>query len=206
MIKFVIVLLLLTGCTLAPKKSAPLAIYDFGLQSPAEHHDPISFNASILVADVTAPVWLNNQAIPYRLAYHDPARIYAYAHSRWAASPAKLLTWRIKDSLATRINKGAIDSRYGLKADYALLIELEEFTQVFDHPNKSRAIVRLRASLIERSTRLLLNQQIFLIEQDTPTPDAAGAVTALISASDTLSSELIEWLIDNLAAKISANK
>lgn len=206
MIKFVIALLLLAGCTLAPQKNAPMAVYDFGLQPSAEQARSIPLDASILVADITAPVWLDNQTIPYRLAYHDPARIYAYARSRWAASPAKLLTRRIKDSLAIRSRKGIIGSHDGLKADYALLIELEEFTQVFDQPDKSRAIVRLRASLIERSARQLLTQRKFSIEQDTATADAAGAVSALIAASDALSGELIEWLINNLARENSARK
>ncbi|MEO6824040.1 MAG: hypothetical protein ABI167_04810 [Nitrosospira sp.] len=40
----------------------------------------------------------------------------------------------------------------------ALRLELEEFTQVFDTADRSRPVVRLRASLIKRSTRLLLAQ------------------------------------------------
>lgn len=204
MIKFVIVFLLLAGCTLTPKQNLPMAIYDLGLQQSTEHHSSIPFNTSILVADVTAPIWLDNQAIQYRLTYHDPARSYAYANSRWAASPARLLTRRIKDYLVT--HQGITSSHDGLKTDYALLTELEEFTQVFDHPDNSRVIIRLRASLIERNTRMLLAQEKFSSIQEAPSADAAGAVAALISASDTISNELIKWLIDNLAEKNSVKK
>lgn len=207
MIKLVIIFtLLLAGCTLTPKKNVQMAIYDFGLQSSAAHNRSNLLPGKILVADITAPVWLDNQSIQYRLVYHDPARIYTYANSRWAASPARLLTRRIKDSLLTRTQKGIVSSQNALKADHALLIELEEFIQVFEQPDKSRAIIRLRASLIERNARQLLTQRKFSIEQDTSTADAAGAVSAMILASDTLANELIAWLIDNLAEINSANK
>lgn len=204
MIKLVIVFLLLAGCTLTPQKNSPVAVYDFGLQRPAEHSNLTPFNTSIFVADINAPIWLDNPAIQYRLAYHDPARSYAYANSRWTASPAKLLTRRIKDYLVTR--QGIISSHDGVKADYTLFIELEEFTQVFDQPDNSRAIIRLRASLIERNSRLLLTQENFSSEQVTPSADAAGAVAALISASDTASDKLGKWLGDYLAKKNSLPK
>ncbi len=199
MIKFVIVFLLLAGCTLTPQKNSPPTVYDFGLQRPAEHSNLTPFNTSIFVAEINAPIWLDNSAIQYRLAYHDPARSYAYANSRWAASPAKLLTRRIKDHLVTR--NGIISSHDGLKADYALYIELVEFTQVFDKPDNSLAIIRLRASLIERNSRLLLAQENFSSEQVAPSADAAGAVAALISASDTVSDKLSQWLIPFLNQK-----
>lgn len=204
MIKIVIMLLLLAGCTLAPKKNNPMAVYDFGVQQSIEQNSSPSFNASILVANVTAPIWLDNQAIHYRLGYHDPTRSYTYANSRWVASPAKMLTRRIKDYLVTHTRKGVISSHEALKADYALHIELEEFTQVFDHPENSRVIVRMRASLIDRSARQLITQREFSSEQNTPTADAAGAITALISASDTVLKELLEWLKANFPEKHSA--
>lgn len=204
MIKLVIVFLLLTGCTLTPQKNSPVAVYDFGIQHPAEHSNLAPFNTSIFVADINAPVWLDNPAIQYRLAYHDPARSYAYANSRWAASPAKLLTRRIKDYLVTR--QGIISSHDGVKANYTLLIELEEFTQVFDQPDYSRAIIRLRASLIERNSRLLLAQENFSSVQVTPSADAAGAVAALVSVSDAASDKLGKWLGDYLTKKNSLPK
>lgn len=199
MIKFVIVFLLLAGCTLAPTRNSPVAVYDFGLPRSANPGNPAPFDASIFIADITAPVWLDNQAMHYRLVYHDPARSFAYANSRWAASPAKLLTGRIKDNLVSR--RGIITSHDGLKADYALSMELEEFTQVFDQPDTSRVIIRLRASLIKRNKRLLLAQQSFSNEQVTPSADAAGGVAALISASDRVSDELSTWLSDQLTER-----
>ena len=84
-----------------------------------------------------------------------------------------------------------------------MLIELEEFTQVFDQPEQSRAVIRLRASLIKRSTRQLLAQSPFTIERNTPSADAAGAVATLISASDAMAAVLIDWLIEHQTLKAS---
>ena len=204
MIKFVIVLLLLAGCTLAPKKNTPMAVYDLSMQQSIEPNSSPSINASILVANVTAPIWLDNHEIHYRLAYHDPSRSYTYANSRWVASPAKMFTQRIKGYLATRTQKGIVSNHDALKADYALHIELAEFTQVFDHLENSRVIVRMRASLIDRSARQMIAQREFASEQNTATADAAGAVKALISASDTVLNELLQWLNANLLEKHSA--
>ena len=80
----------------------------------------------------------------------------------------------------------------GVRAGHMLRLELEEFSQVFDTPDKSRAVLRLRASLIRQ--RGVVAQQGFNIEHAADTPNAAGGVRALIAASDAASEELIDWL------------
>ncbi|MEE8618399.1 MAG: hypothetical protein V3S86_03930, partial [Nitrosomonadaceae bacterium] len=75
----------------------------------------------------------------------------------------------------------------------------EEFSQVFDAVDKSHVVIRLRASLIHRSSRLLRAQRNFSMEQATPTANAAGAVQALTESSDKLIENLIDWLAEKLA-------
>lgn len=193
---------LLTGCVFSGNKPASLALYDLGLRTVTKPTAVAPIQASILMTEITAPVWLTSPAMQYRLAYHDPARIYHYAHSRWATPPAKLLTRRIQDDLSQLTRKGVISNHEGLKSDYALHLELEEFTQVFDQPQSSRAIIRLRANLVERTTRQLLSQHKFSAEQATATADAAGAVAALIQLSDQVSGELMQWLASQLTEPI----
>lgn len=199
----ILAIMLLAGCA-APRTQIPTAIYDFGLERPSvasSAADPSSgglrLSASLLVA-ATSLAWLDNPAIQYRLLYHDPARSYTYASSRWAAAPATLLTQRIKDRIAGINNDGVASTSDGVRTDYALRIELEEFTQMFDTPHESRAVIKLRASLIERGTRSLLAQRSFSIEQAAPAANAAGAVRALIEASDKLIENLIDWLAEKL--------
>ena len=205
MIKFLFPLLaamLLAGCA-TPRTQTPTAIYDFGLERPSiasgvsDTSSQPRLSASLLVAG-TSPAWLDNPAIQYRLVYHDPARSYTYASSRWAAAPATLLTQRIKGRIAGVNNDGVVSASDGARADYALRLELEEFTQVFDTPHQSRAVIRLRASLLERGTRSLIAQRGFSIEEMAPSPNAAGAVHALTEASDRLIGQLISWLASEL--------
>ena len=125
MIKFlfpVLAVLLLAGCA-TPRAQTPTAVYDFGLERPFiasgaadTSSSPPQLFASLLVA-ATSPTWLDNPAIQYRLAYHDPARSYTYASSRWAAAHATLLTQRVKGYIASVSNKGVVSAGDGVRAD-----------------------------------------------------------------------------------------
>lgn len=202
--------MLLAGCTSAGTK-VPVAVYDLGLP-PSQSSAALSAGTSgasasaagllagsVLVAESAASPWLDNQGIHYRLGYHDTARLYAYANSRWAAAPATLLGRRIKGLIASRSGTGVISTQDGIPADYALRIDLEEFSQVFDAPDRSRVIIRLRASLIDRRTRSLSFQQYFEGGQAASTADAPGAVHALAAVSDRLTGEVVDWVARKLA-------
>jgi cholesterol transport system auxiliary component len=194
-------IVLLTGCA-TPRTQAPAAVYDFGAQRLAAGGSGVSddkpLRASIWVPDVQAPVWLDNTGILYRLAYHDLAQVHAYGSSRWAATPAILLTQRIRSRIAMVNDAGVISAAEGARTNYMLGLELEEFSQIFDTTDSSRAVIKLRASLIDRRTRLLLSQRNFSIEQPSLAPNAPGGVRALTKASDNLIGSLIEWLAEEL--------
>ena len=190
--------ILLTGCMLTPKTLTPVSIYDLGPAASVMVTGPSRLSQTIVqVMDITAPIWLNTQSIHYRLAYHDPARIYTYASSRWTAPPAKLLTERFRQYFAShdidwqRDNK---NKENHVSVNYLLKIELSEFTQIFHTQNDSQVIVRLRASLYEPNSRLPIAQQSFTGEQPAQTDDAAGAIAAFILVSDNLLNELVQWL------------
>lgn len=193
---FLLCLPLLAGCAIAPQVKAPAAAYDFGLARPAAKDNPARIRAVLLVPDMAAPSWLDTPGILYRLAYHDPARPQAYANSRWIAPPAALLTLRLRSRIANA--GGIVTAADGARAHYLLRTELEEFSQVFDSMEKSRAVVRLRASLLSQSGQALFAQRSFAAERAAPTPDAQGAVRSLTGTSD----EIIDALLDWLAAKL----
>lgn len=193
---FLLCLPLLAGCAIAPQARAPAAAYDFGLARPAAKDTRI--RAILLVPDIAAPSWLDTPGILYRLAYHDPTRPQAYANSRWIAPPAALLTLRLRSRIANA--GGIVTAADGARAHYLLRTELEEFSQVFDSMEQSRAVVRLRASLVSQSGQALFAQRSFAIERAAPTPDAQGAVRSLTGTSD----EIIDALLDWLAVKLGA--
>jgi cholesterol transport system auxiliary component len=188
-------LALLAGCAIGPKSRDGMANYDFGL--PRSDRDAnLRLHQDLVVAEVTAPAWMDNSGIYYRLAYRDATRPQAYTLSHWVMSPAALLGQRMRASVARASSAGVFLPADGVRASYTLRLELEEFSQVFDAPDKSRAVLRLRASLIRQ--RGIVAQQGFNIEYPAATPNAEGGVRALIAASDAAGEKLIDWLAANL--------
>jgi cholesterol transport system auxiliary component len=185
---------LLAACS-APQPREATANYDFGLLATDKEANP-RLQHDLVVAAVGAPAWMDNSGMYYRLAYQDAARPQPYAQSRWVMPPAALLGQRLRAGIA-RANKAAVFTPSdGVRVDYTLRLELDEFSQVFDAADKSRAVLRLRASLIRN--RGIVAQQSFDIEQAAATPNAEGGVRALIAASDEAANRLIDWLAANM--------
>jgi len=200
---YVLLSIWLAGCTIMPHEQTPVSVYDFGLQQVSSTYNTSNQQqqlwTSLLLEEATSPVWLDSKAIQYRLAYLDPTQSYNYANNRWAAAPATLLTHRIRNRIAAVTNDKIVSTSDGTRADFTLRLELEEFSQIFDAVDKSHVVIRLRASLIHRSSRSIRAQRNFSMEQATPTANAAGAVQALTESSDKLIENLIDWLAEKLA-------
>lgn len=203
--KFLIIVAVFAAGCAATRAHTPASIYDFGLDRPPTRTTGASshlaeISAKLLVI-TTSPTWLDNPAIRYRLAYHNPGQTYIYANSRWVSPPAALLAQRVKKQIASAVGSPIVSSGDGVRTDYALRLDLEEFTQVFETPGKSRVIVALRASLIEPGTRTLLAQRSFHMELPAPEANAVGAVAALTEASDTVIDNLVGWLAQELSGE-----
>lgn len=198
MLLLIFTIFLLTSCTGLHKPQPAISTYAFGMQhlSSIEQipNQPHLHRKSLLIADAAAPIWLDNPAIHYRLIYHNPAQSYAYANSRWIATPATLLTQQIRNRIITNTPEQVIRDSGIVKADYTLHIELNEFIQLFDTTDSSHVVVSIRVSLIEQNSRKLFAQKDFSTTENTPSADAAGAVFALSSASNKLINELVNWL------------
>ena len=193
-----IILSWLSGCTLGAEQRNASEVFDLG---PQRFHvtDPAaqpSIEATLLIAPVSATPWLDNPGIQYRLAYQDASRAEAYAQNRWVMTPALLLTARVRARFASA-SRGVVTAQDGAKADYALRIELEDFSQSFEAARSSKVTVRLRASLIDFNTRVLLAQRSFSADRPAA-PNASGAVQSLAAASDAVVEELVTWAAQRL--------
>jgi cholesterol transport system auxiliary component len=188
-------LALLAGCAIGPQARQGMANYDFGLPRADKDANP-RLQQDLVVADVTAPAWMDNSAIYYRLAYLDATRPRAYALSRWVMSPAALLGQRLRAAIARGSKAGVFAPADGARAEYTLRLELEEFSQVFDAADNSHAALRLRATLMRK--RDVVAQQDFDVEHAAATPNAEGGVRALIAASDAAGEKLVDWLAANM--------
>jgi len=188
------------GCSLGPQRQ-PIDTYDLG--PPRTHAaTAASVAATLLLPDVSAPSWLDGNGIVYRLSYVNSARPQAYSNSRWLAPPAALLTQRVRSRFASGPG-GIVTSADGARAEYALRIELEDFSQLFTAENASHVALRARASLVRLSDRSLVAQRMFSVDQAAPTADARGAVLALGEASDEVIERLVEWARGQLKASRS---
>jgi cholesterol transport system auxiliary component len=194
----VLLLLALGACSLGPEKRDAAATYDLAAL-PASAAGQPRIRASLLVHAVAAPSWLETYSIVYRLNYQDAARQLTYANSRWAAPAAALLTQRLRAQLAAASDGGILGVADSARADYALRIELEDFSQVFDTAAASRAVIVARASIVNVTRRTLQAQKTFTIEKPAPGANAEGGVRALTAASGELIDAVVAWTAASLA-------
>lgn len=194
---FLIASLALSGCALPSPPVRPL-VYDFGpgfLGAPAA---PPARLAPLVMGDIEAPPALDSTALLYRLAYANAQQLQPYTLARWSMTPAQLLRQRLREQLGQQralLNPGDIGMS-GAAAPLTLRVELEEFSQLFETPDKSVGLLRLRATLVQPgpSGEKGLAQRSVIVQRPAPTADAAGGVRALTAAADAAVQELAQWL------------
>jgi cholesterol transport system auxiliary component len=185
----------IAGCTINRPESAPPASYDLGPQ-PAHARTSPAIPGALLIPQVAAPPWLDEDQILYRLLYEDGSRPQAYSMSRWTAEPAALLTARLRSRFAA-VSGGVVAPGFGARSDYTLRVELEDFSQSFQQPGDSRVTLRARATLLASPERKLIAQQLFDVQR-AAAPNAAGAVKGLTEATDAFVEALVAWTVQNV--------
>lgn len=172
-----LVLPVLAGCV--GKQQVPLRVYDFGLAEP-----PAVATHSVAVTEIHAPEWLASTDMLYRLAYQDRHTLARYGQSRWAGTPGAMLTLRLRQT---------VGHLPGGKCTLAL--GLTEFSQVFDAPDASRAVLQVQAALATTGdSRNALARREFRLEKATPTADAAGSAAAFSELAGELGVALNAWI------------
>ena len=174
-------LALLMACATPGKGPADITIYDLG-GGMAPAADMVAAHGG-LALELRLPVWLDSTAIVYRLGYADPQRVHHYAKARWAGPPSPLLQQRLRQSLA--IAPGS--------APCTLRVELEEFDQVFDSAESSRAVLRGEVLLLGKA-RVTQARMMLRAEQPAASADAAGGVHALAATTDVAAATIAAWL------------
>ncbi len=193
----------LAACSIGPTTRDVPAVFDFGPAATTAVAQP-RIHASVLLYDVGAAPWLDTQDIVYKLNYTDAARQQSYTASRWAAPPAKLLTQRLRASLSAVSDAGVVTPADAARADYGLRVEIDDFSQVFDSVDSSRAVLIAHASLIESATRKLQAQTQFKIELSNAGANAASGVKVLATAAAQLAAAVTDWTAANTQRKTEA--
>jgi len=207
---FLICSLSLAGCTL-PRPAATPVVLDFG---PGQLHSPSDKRPAPLppleISPVQASAALNSSAVLYRLSYADAQQLKPYTLARWSMPPAQLIGQRLREHLGQRravLSPGdIIQTRPARQAASAaatpqepllnLRLELEEFSQLFETPDKSSGLLRLRATVMQRSatSETLLARRSFVMQHSAPSADASGGVRALTMATDQVIGDIEAWL------------
>lgn len=189
---------LLSACSLGPREREAPAVYDLGAARPVAANRAAPLPVTLMVPVANAPLALDHVGIVYRMNHVDASRPETYSASRWSASPAQLLTERIRAGFMPAF-RGVLTAQDGARADYLLRVDIEDFSQAFDAPERSEALVRLRATLVNATTRVLIAQRAVAVSRPAGS-NAAGAAKALTEASDAAVAELLAWTTQTLRA------
>lgn len=179
------------GCSLIPARPAAKTDFDFGPPTVQASNAAVS-DANVTVYPITAPAWMDHSSMYYRLAYKNAASPIPYTQSEWVMSPALLLTQRLRSGFADASNPRVRQVSERPEARYALRAELLEFDQIFDQPGRSRAVLRLQATLETDEMRM---QRTFSIEKPAHSADAVGGAKALAQCADELTAAVAEWVV-----------
>lgn len=174
---------LLPGCVGGNVRTADVAYHDLPVTA-AEWRSP---GFPLRTVEVNAPSWLGIAEMQYRLAYADPSRRFGYAESRWVASPPEL----IEAALRRRV---VSSESFVANAGCRVKVDLDEFVQVFESAQASRAILHVRLALQAPRSDEVLARRSLQIAKPATTPDARGGVAAFGAAVQDLGWALGDWL------------
>jgi ABC-type uncharacterized transport system auxiliary subunit len=162
----------LSGCGGA-RNDAPRS-YDFGIEPPAAQLP------ALRVGHVRAVAPFDSVDMHYRLAFRNPAELFAFAQSRWAATPAELYRKRLLRAAPAGAGRCVLEA------------ELHEVTQVFGTRDSSEALLELRARLSDGSAQLA--ERMFRIVQSSAGAGAPEGAAAMAKAADRSIAGLAEWI------------
>lgn len=203
---FVVLALVLAGCSALPSPPSRPVQYDLGpspvADAPAERLAPLP---PLALADLDAPGLPDgSNAVLYRLAHAEAQQLRPYSLARWSQPPAQLVQQRLREQLGQRraILKAedaaaqARDTAQGGRLPTLLRVELEEFSHIFSSATESAGVVRLRATLFDvtRAGESLRGHQVFTVRAAARSADAAGGVAALADASNQAALQVAQWV------------
>ncbi len=184
----------LAGCAMSlPDKPQRPQPYDLGpalsVAAAAAPSGP-----ALAIERVESSAAIDGSNIIYRLLYSDGGQQpRPYAQARWTMSPPQLVGQRLREAFSA--TRPVVEPGAGLAA-LELRTELDEFAHVFESPNASAGVVRLRVTAVAPAAKTgrLLGQRTFTVRQPAPTADAAGGVAALRTATDDAVAQIVTWV------------
>ncbi len=127
------------------------------------------------------------------LVMPTPGVLEVFPSARWRDTTPALLRSLVVQGFETSGRIVGIGSaQSGLRADYALAIELRDF-QLEVHAGTAQAVVRFQANLLDYTSNRVLATQSFTAQAPATGADAANAFVAFETALNTVIPQLVEW-------------
>lgn len=158
-----------------------ITTHDFGPPSTL-HFAP---KVPLRVVEVRAPSWLGSSAMQYRFASERDQRRLVYTENRWAAAPSELIEAALNRALSPVRPQGG---------GCLLRVDLDEFSQIFDTPTQSHALLEARARLVSPRGDAVLAEERLRYQVAAAEPNAGAGATALRDASLQLAQGIDRWL------------
>lgn len=165
---------------------------------------PLASGAVDMRVEVSATPALASTDMVYRLLYDDAQVWRRYANSRWAATPAQLVQERLRVGLLAAPAVNGVGGVGGTAVSRNLSVRVLEFSQWFDRPDSSRAVIQVEARLYQNG--ILQVQQLMQVEAPASSANAAGGAAALAQASDELANRLLNWQGEQQRERIMSSK
>ena len=160
-----------TACTIGSKPAMPVS-HDLG---------PIGMpGADTIPITLSAPVWLWNERLRYRLLYKDATAIHYYNLNHWEAPLPALLERRLKVT--------------GQQQALKLQIQLTQFEQQFETINNAHVVMSFTVSAFSGDSNSLLAKRSFTLSQPTVSADAEGAIAGFVVLTEQANKEISVWL------------
>lgn len=185
-------LAVLSACSILPK-SEPSTVYLLPAAPavPASPAAPVQW--SLRIAKPQATLALDSPRIA---VVPEGSVISNYQGARWSDNGPVLLRNRLLDGFQADGRLAALSSDDAqLQADLVLVSDLRAFQSEY-HNGQVTVVVRLDVQLVNSASRKILAARRFDVQQAASSQQVADVVRAFGAASDTLSAQLVPWVLE----------
>jgi cholesterol transport system auxiliary component len=169
----------------------PFTIYSPKLAAPAAAASAPRVDWQLAVETPLASDALDTARI---VVMPSPGVIEVYPGARWSDSaPALLRNLIVQGFEDSQRIVGVGSAASGLRADYALAIEVRDFQ--LEMEGGKHAAIRLQLRLLDYTTNRVLAARAFDAQAPAATTDAAAAFGAFQDALNRIVPELVEWTL-----------
>ncbi len=183
---------LLAGCSTLGGKREPYTTYVPRYTAPAAATDAQAVDWQLAIELPLTSAALDSRRIA---VMPHPGVLEVYKNARWRDAPPALLQSLLVQAFedSARI-VGVGTSASGLRADYALGMELRDFAAEY-LDGAPHAVIRLNVKLLDYTSNRVLAARTFERSESMGGAEAADAAGAIERALDDLLPEIVEWTL-----------